>query len=247
MRTLCYVSHRYRFIWILVAKNASSTLREWFAHEPCAATLHVHADLPADIRRNYFTFVFLRDPVERALSAYQEVSYRADRNPSYLPAPAFLQRPAGQERFEAFLDEAARCPWDGHVHPQARFIKGVRIDDWGCVEHLQRDVTRILGPLGIVRVPDLPRRRSRASRAVDEGYTSHHLEQQDLAEATVRRIRDVYHDDVALYQRYVLDAEIFREASPACPRDRGGSAALHPRPDSNHGRASSSRRDPIVQ
>lgn len=204
-RPVCYVSHRYRFIWILVAKNASSTLREWFAREPFVATLHTLADLPADIRHSYFTFVFLRDPVERALSAYQEVSYRADRNASYLPGAAFVRRPAGPERFAAFLDAAARDPWDGHVRPQAHFIDGVRLDDWGCVEQLQPDFARILERLGIAQVPELPRLRSRASRAVRQGYASHHLERNDLADATVRRIRDVYREDVALHQRCIRD------------------------------------------
>jgi hypothetical protein len=49
----CYVPDAHRFIWMLVVKNAPNT-------------------------QDYFTFVFLRDPLGRALSSYQEVSFRLD-------------------------------------------------------------------------------------------------------------------------------------------------------------------------
>lgn len=204
----CYVSHRCRFIWILVAKNASSTLRAEFERGIYQASSDRYENLPPRVRRDYFTFVFLREPVARLLSAYQEVSFRAEQGQPDLSEMAFVGMPEGLARFEAFLDEVERTAWDGHVRSQARFVDNARIDYWGSVENLQADIARIFWRIGIREVPRLPRRRSRNERAAQHGYTAHILHREEITPELRGRIRRVYREDEELYQRVIRDREV---------------------------------------
>ena len=61
---LCCVSDRYRFIYILIAKNASISMRTEFGLDRYAAHEETYAELPAESRCNYFTFAVLREHVE---------------------------------------------------------------------------------------------------------------------------------------------------------------------------------------
>jgi len=197
----------YRFIWILVAKNASSTLRQEFERDQYRTDFELHENLAPQIKRDYFTFVFLRDPVYRALSAYQEVSYRADLNKEYLSNSAFVGMPEGLERFESFLDEVRQKPWDGHVLPQARFVDDARIDYWGSVDNLQNDIEMIFRHLGIRDIPNLPRHRSRSERASAGRYKMHFIRPNEITPDLVSKIRRIYHEDEELYNRVIKNRQ----------------------------------------
>ena len=200
-RTLCYVSDAFRFIWVLVPKNASSSIRTEFEGDPYRATLAAyHDEVDPEIRRAYLTFAVLRDPVDRALSAYQEVSFRAERRPGYLAEAAFLSFPDGPARFGAFLDEVERGPWDGHVKSQSHILAGVRVDAWGCVESLQTDLERILARVGVDAIPPLERHRPR-SQLIARRPGALDLRREHLGPELVSRIRSIYREDAELYRR----------------------------------------------
>ena len=90
---ICYLSDTLRFIWVLVAKNASTTIRNALSGPPYRAAQMALKDVAPETRRSYLTFAFLRDPIDRTLSAYQEVSFRADEDPAYLPDAPFVAMP----------------------------------------------------------------------------------------------------------------------------------------------------------
>ena len=75
---MCVVSERFEFIYLAIAKVASSTCRIEFDRPYYSSRECLGVTLDAEIREKYFTFTFLRDPVSRTLSAYQEVSFRHD-------------------------------------------------------------------------------------------------------------------------------------------------------------------------
>jgi len=202
----CLVSHRLRCVYMAIAKNASSTIR--------AELRRLDADVregrctlpPATAWRGYTTFAFLRDPVTRVLSAYQEISMRLDgKTVDELP---FTKLAPGPGRFEAFLDAVEERPWDEHVRCQVDLIGDHRIDFWGRVETFQGDFARLLARLGIDSSPRFPQRRSRIGRARDYGYSEHLLWEKDLGAGTLERIRRIYADDIELLARIWPDARL---------------------------------------
>ncbi|MGI9628305.1 MAG: sulfotransferase family 2 domain-containing protein [Longimicrobiales bacterium] len=202
---LCYFSEERQYIWIHVAKNASSTLRSIFGNDLYQARSCCYVDLPPHIRRGYTTIVFLRNPIERTLSAYQEVSLRADTDEGYLTGRKFLGMPEGLDRFAVFLDEVSQDPWDGHVLSQSRFIQGIRVDLWGTVETIEADLARVCTRVNISRPEVIPKFRSRAERVASGQYFAHDLDRQDLTPHLAKRILDIYREDYRLYQEVIRD------------------------------------------
>lgn len=202
---LCYYSPKHRYIWIHVAKNASSTLGSIFGHDRHDASSNSYLDLPEEVRRDYTTIVFLRHPIERTLSAYQEVSLRADIVDGYLIDREFVQMPAGLERFSAFLDAVSQDPWDDHVLSQTQSIRGARVDLWGTVETIEPDLVRICGRVGISPPERVWRYRSRAERMATGRYRTHNLYRRDLTPELLERILDVYREDDEIYRRVIRD------------------------------------------
>ena len=60
MSMLCVVSHRFGFICTLIAKNASSALREEFGKERYESEECRYAHVDPRLREQYFTFATLR-------------------------------------------------------------------------------------------------------------------------------------------------------------------------------------------
>ena len=88
--TSCLVSHKYRFVCFPIAKNASSTINTELKRAVYQCERIRSKDLPQAVIRNYFKFTFLRDPVSRTTSAYQEISKRVDENDAKTPARKFF-------------------------------------------------------------------------------------------------------------------------------------------------------------
>lgn len=198
------VSDKFRFVWIHVAKNASSTLSAELRTERYGGRATDALPRQSELR-GYFSFAFLRDPVERLLSAYQEVSLRHEAGWRDIAERRFVALPEGMARFEAFVDELAERDWDPHVDDQCRHLEGFELDFLGLVEHLAEDLARVYERLGMGPVPELPRRRSREGRKAQYGYARHVIRPEALGAPLRERIRALYADDVALYERVLRD------------------------------------------
>ena len=136
-RGLCLVSHKYRFVYFPIAKNASSSLKAEF-RKPRYETEEIRTcSLDQEIFRDYFTFTFLRDPLSRVASAYQEISLRFEMSDSKIPGMDFCKMEDTNERFLAFLKQVRAEAWDPHVRPQLDFVGGLEFDFWGRIESLQ--------------------------------------------------------------------------------------------------------------
>lgn len=169
-----------------------------------ASSEELYDRLPEDVRSGFFVFGFLRHPVPRFLSGYQEISLRVEGDPRESKGKAWEAMPEGMERLAEFLAEAERRLGDSHVRRQSEYLRGVRYDFLGRVETFQSDLARVYDRLGLGALAVLPRRRSREGRAADWGYARHWHLPEDLPEELVTRIESLYRDDLDLWMR--LDA-----------------------------------------
>ena len=161
---LCVISDKYRFVCVLIAKNASSTLRRELClprYEGREMRLH---DIEREKLDSYFCIAFLRDPLSRAASAYQEISLRSDLHNRPLADKSFFDLDDGPERFRKFAEELDDGRWDAHTRPQADYVEGLHLDFCGRIETLARDFATIMARIGLEAPPVLPRRRSRSGR-----------------------------------------------------------------------------------
>lgn len=206
---ICVVSKRSRFIVLLVAKNASSCLRKEFNRPFYGGYEAYYRDLDLAVRERYFTVAPIREPVSRLLSAYQELSWRYDIGELPDAGRTFLRMDDTPERFQTFLSEIGDGQWDAHLRPQVTSLQDVRVDLFILHERLQDGIFDMCRHVDAERFPLLDLVRSRSLRRAIDGYDRFHLTPADLDDATLTRIRDIYADDVQLYeaQRSALAAD----------------------------------------
>jgi hypothetical protein len=72
---LCYVSDKFRFVYLLVPKAGSSTSRKLAADY--GGKMTTYSQLNPQQKAHYFTFAFVRDPAARLESAFTTVLGRA--------------------------------------------------------------------------------------------------------------------------------------------------------------------------
>lgn len=192
----CVVSDRYKFICILIAKNATSTLKAEF-RQPSYQSYECQFDqIETNKLNTYFTFTLLRDPVTRLLSAYQEISMRKDGQASFAHDPSFFSMPDNQDRFVTFLSEVKRQKWDPHIIDQQDHIRDKRLDFLGTVETFDRSMTYVFDRLGIPDYTPLPKRRSREGRKSIYEYSRFHIVHVDDLMRSI--IQNLYPNDVDL-------------------------------------------------
>ena len=194
----CVISDRHRFICLLIAKNASSTLRAEFRKDLYQARELRYAEVDPAARRDYFTFTYLRSPVARFLAAYQEISMRFETEPSPKPKRSFFQMEDSPERFRAFLDAAEVSLWDEHIRLQSSFVAGARIDFFAMLERFQSDLETIYARIGLGPSPVLPQRRSREDRKLRYHYDKYLIPESDLDATTLARITRLLDADIRL-------------------------------------------------
>ena len=163
----CMVSHRLRCIYLAIAKNASSTIKAELRRLDAGVREARCTDVPAELWRDYTTFTFLRDPVSRVLSAYQEISMRLDgKTVDSLP---FTKLAAGPRAFRR-LSRLHRGATVGRARPPPG-----RLD--------RRSPHRFLGPRG-----DVPSRLRPAPRMARDRFPSA-VASTSLTNRTGQRLR----------------------------------------------------------
>ncbi len=188
----CVVSDQLGCIFIAIAKNASSTIRAMLGDFDDRVYNSRCARIPRETWQRYKVFAFLRDPVDRVLAAYHEVSSRLTRGVGQ-PMP-FQHLPDDPDRFEAFLDAVETKPWEEHVRPQADLIGEHTVDFWGHFDSLEIDVARLCKQLGQVAPLELPQFRQRGPQG------PFLVRRKELPIRTLDRIRRIYRRDFELIQ-----------------------------------------------
>ena len=135
------VSDEYRFIFVHVPKAGSTTVRALLWERGGIDNL-ILSSLDLHRRSTYLTFAFVRDPLRRFVSAYDEVCLKLG------PTCAFYDDKSPQG-LRDFLDYTRAHPcWDEHVCSQMSFLVGedgqmIRLDVIAATEHLVPTMTHI--------------------------------------------------------------------------------------------------------
>ncbi len=189
--TTCVVSHKYRFIYFSIAKNASSSLKNLLCAPPYNGVRVRFQKLDGSVLNHYFKFTFLRDPVARLCSAYQEISMRTDNRPTRVHK-TFIEMPDGPNRFNTFVSEIGNGFWDEHLRYQVSFLNGIGMDFYGSTANLQDDLQALHNKLAMGECPEVPVRRSRASRQADYDYNKYYVDHNSLSDTLAQKIREIY-------------------------------------------------------
>lgn len=156
------VSHSHRFVWYRVAKVATRTIRHHC--ESHGVSLDVdHAmrvRYPLASYADYFTFAFVRDPLDRFVSAWHD---KVVYHNYYDFDPATHDRMQVVEEFARWVatqDLSAVPGTDQHLTLQSRMIDLNRVDFVGRLETFDRDFAEVCERVGAPAVPTAPRNQT---------------------------------------------------------------------------------------
>jgi hypothetical protein len=135
------VSDEYRFIFVHVPKAGSTTVRALLWERGGIDNL-ILSSLDLHQRSTYLTFAFVRDPLRRFVSAYDEVCLKLG------PTCAFYDDKSPQGLRDFLTYTRAHPCWDEHVCSQMSFLVGedgqmIRLDVIAATEHLVPTMTHI--------------------------------------------------------------------------------------------------------
>ncbi|MBS2936559.1 sulfotransferase family 2 domain-containing protein [Nocardioides sp. J2M5] len=156
------VSHSHRFVWFRVAKVATRTIRHHC--ESHGVTMDVdHAmrvRYPLASFADYFAFAFVRDPLDRFVSAWRDKVvannyYRFDEQ-----THARMQAIEEFARWTATHDLSAVPGTDQHLTLQSRMIDLNRVDFVGRLETFDRDFAEVCERIGAPAVPSAPQNQT---------------------------------------------------------------------------------------
>lgn len=176
------VSHEHRFVWYRNAKVGTRTIVAYFQrHEVPLAMAHPsQVRLPTRAFADYVKFGFVRDPLERFVSAWRDKVVAQNHFGFDEPTLARMQR------IEAFVDWVAEKDLragstDRHLVLQTRALDLSAIDVVGRLERFDEDFAAICRRIGTPVVTAPPRNRARGD-----------VPRPTLTERTRTRIRDLY-------------------------------------------------------
>ena len=175
-------------------------MHRFFSLKPYNAILESYARLSENQLSDYFKIVFLRNPLERFLSAYQEVSMRYEMGEIQAEDRLFLNIRDSETRIHYFLESVERENWDDHLMTQSSFLSGVRVDKYYTVDNINQDMADLHERLNLQFDGSVPVYRSRNQRSSVHGYSKYLWKSEHLSPNTVDVIRRVYAEDFDLLE-----------------------------------------------
>lgn len=156
------ISHSHRFVWFRVAKVATRTIR----HHLVEHGVTLDADHAMRIRfpwasfEDYFTFAFVRDPLERFVSAWRDKV--VDHNYYRFDEATHIRMQDVEEfaRWVGTHDLTQLPEADQHIALQSRLIDLNRVDFLGRIEDFDTDFAQVCTRLGIAASPAAPRNQT---------------------------------------------------------------------------------------
>ncbi len=156
------ISHSHRFVWYRVAKVATRTIRHHFLTNGVRLDVNhaMRVRYPWASFEDYYTFAFVRDPLERFVSAWRD-KVVADNYFDF--DDATLQRMQSVEEFARWAadqDLAALPSTDHHIALQSRLIDLNRVDFVGRLEDFDAGFAEVCSRIGTVVAPATPRNQT---------------------------------------------------------------------------------------
>jgi Sulfotransferase family len=159
------VGHQHRFIWFRVAKVATRTIRHHFTTHavPLDVDHAMRIRYPVELFDDYFKFAFVRDPLDRFVSAWHNKV--VDMNYFHFDE-ATLAKMQDVETFARWAadQDLGRVPGtDQHLALQTRLIDLSQVDFVGRLETFDQDFAEVCQRIGAPAVPTVAQNQT-ASR-----------------------------------------------------------------------------------
>lgn len=225
------ISHRYRFLYFVVPKTGSATLRkslEPFVDIGWPVTQgEQHTTVPSFLRSehaslfdDYFKFTFVRNPYDRLYSGYLQDRYAAEKSPRWAKAKKPVFDRIGDDFNAYFNDHVVHadvendwqwicfCPMSEFaVHPGG----DMAMDFIGRAESLEQDIGELAATLGVpmLKAPD---ENVRQGICLTEPKYLRHFDR-----ATVAAVNRLYRRDFELFGYPMLDPDAFAAGLCAAP------------------------------
>lgn len=185
------VSHGHRFVWFRVAKVASRTIRHHFASHGVEldADHAMRVRYPTELFADYFRFAFVRDPLARFVSAWQDKVVNANYYRFDEADHARMQRVEEFARWAAGHDLGAVPGTDQHLALQSRLIDLNNVDFVGRLETFAADFAEVCEQIGAPAGP------AEARNQTGSGGASHPQvsdELRSLVETMYRRDYQIF-------------------------------------------------------
>jgi hypothetical protein len=164
------ISHTHRFLWYRNAKVGTRTFFTYLKeHDVRAEMLHAsRTPYPTEVFRDYYKFGFVRHPLDRFISAWQDKVH--DRNSLKFDEPT-LEKMKTIENFAAWVadhDLRDLGSTDRHVVLQTRLIDLTEVDFVGRMDTFGEDLATVCRTIGIPVDPPARRNKSTAQGVTRE-------------------------------------------------------------------------------
>jgi len=156
------ISHSHRFVWFRVAKVATRTIRHHFESHGVALDVDhaMRVRYPLATFADYTTFGFVRDPLDRFVSAWHDKVVNANYYAFDQPTHERMQRVEEFALWTAEHDLAAVPGTDQHLTLQSRMIDLNRVDFVGRLETFDRDFAEVCALVGATDLPTAPQNQT---------------------------------------------------------------------------------------
>jgi hypothetical protein len=185
------ISHTHRFVWFRNAKVGTRTLLNFLDQHHGDEGLLVlsHTPYPTAAFRDYFKFGFVRDPLDRFISAWQDKVHQSNH---FRFEPAEWERMKTIEHFAAWVagqDLRDLAHTDRHVALQSRLVDLTQVEFLGRIETFSADFAEVCGRLGLTYA-EPERRNVSEPRGVTRDNASAEL--RSIVEEKYRRDYQVF-------------------------------------------------------
>ena len=197
---LCIVSDDKKFIYVPIPKCASSSLCFYF-RENYNVFETIYQNLN-ESQKYYLTFTFIRNPIDRFISAYNTISLRnlSDLKDKVFTSIKINEQSSNKEklyRFLSFIDSVKINKWDEHILEQESFIRGITFDYIGKVENSKKDFVKLMKMIDYNNYIKLPFQNK------TKNNSCFHIDQKIISYETMNTIYALYKNDFDLTSRYI--------------------------------------------
>jgi hypothetical protein len=145
------ISHAHRFVWFRNAKVGTRTVLSFLDEHDVDGRLLVlsHTPYPTAAFADYFKFGFVRHPLDRFISAWQDKVHQQNH---FRFRPAQWERMKTIENFAAWVAEQDLRdlgPTDRHIALQTRLLDLTQIDFVGRMESFSDDFAAVCREIGL--------------------------------------------------------------------------------------------------
>ena len=144
------ISHQHRFVWFRVAKVGTRTILGYLdEHSVPVDVGRARTRYPTELFADYVKFAFVRHPVDRFISAWQDKVVEANYFEFDAGTHAEMQSLAAFAEWAASQDLGDIREVDQHIALQSRLVDLSQVDHLGRLETFDADFARVLAAVGL--------------------------------------------------------------------------------------------------